>query len=191
MDILIIDNYDSFTYNLHHLVEAVMPAGGRLSVIRNDNLSVAEAGSFDKLIISPGPGLPKDAGITCDLIRHYAAKKSILGVCLGHQAIAEVFGGKLRNLPEVLHGKAVSTMITDKGEPLFFHCPEQFDTGRYHSWVIDPDHLPPALQVTATDELGLIMAVSHRQYDIKGVQFHPESVMTQVGRQILRNWVYL
>ncbi len=189
MNILIVDNYDSFTYNLYHLVEAVMPANCSLSVYRNDQLSLDDADSFQKIIISPGPGLPKDAGITCELIQRYAPTKSILGVCLGHQAIAEVYGGRLLNLPEVLHGKAVKTMVTKPEEPLFLGCPTHFDTGRYHSWVVDPQFLPSELQVCAIDEQGLIMAIRHETYDVCGVQFHPESVMTPVGRKILKNWV--
>ncbi len=191
MDILIIDNYDSFTYNLYHMVEGVLPTGWRLEVRRNDAITIAGAGRYDKFIISPGPGLPRDAGISCELISRYAGKKSMLGVCLGHQAMAVAFGGKLMNLREVLHGKVVTTFVTDKEEPLFLGCPASFDTGRYHSWVIDPENLPGVLKVTATDHQGLIMGVSHRQYDIRGVQFHPESIMTGVGRQILQNWVGL
>lgn len=191
MKILILDNYDSFTYNLYHMVEDVMPVGYRLCVKRNDEISLQEVDQYDKIIISPGPGLPKDAGITCDLIATYGANKSLLGVCLGHQAIAEVFGGKLTNLASVLHGKAIKTIITNKNEPLFFGCPATFDTGRYHSWVVDPVSLPSELTITATDELNLIMAISHKTLDVKGVQFHPESVMTGAGRQILKNWVNL
>ncbi len=189
MKILILDNYDSFTYNLYHMVEDVMPSGYGLYVKRNDEISLKEVDQYDKIIISPGPGLPKDAGITCDLIATYAAKKSLLGVCLGHQAIAEVYGGKLINLASVLHGKAIKTMVTSKNEPLFFGCPATFDTGRYHSWVVDPGSLPDEINITATDELKLVMAVSHKNQDVKGLQFHPESVMTEVGRQILKNWV--
>lgn len=189
MHILIIDNYDSFTYNLYHLVEAVMPAKGRIKVLRNDAVTTREAAQYDKLIISPGPGLPKDAGISCELIRVLSGQKSILGVCLGHQAIGEVFGGKLMNLPEVLHGKAIRTRITDRTEPLFRGCPVRFDTGRYHSWVIEPGSLPADLRVTAMDEKGLIMAISHKNLDVKGLQFHPESVMTPTGRQMLSNWI--
>lgn len=191
MNILIVDNYDSFTYNLYHLVEAIMPATFRLSVYRNDQLSLDDVDAFQKIIISPGPGLPRDAGITCGLIRRYAPTKSILGVCLGHQAIAEVFGGRLLNLPEVLHGKAVKTIVTKPEEPLFMDCPTHFDTGRYHSWVVDPQYLPTELQVCATDEKGLIMAIRHNKYDIRGVQFHPESIMTPVGTKMLKNWVTL
>ncbi len=189
MKILIVDNYDSFTYNLYHLVEAVMPAGFHLSVKRNDAFPISYAGMFDKIILSPGPGLPKDAGISCRLIEQYAPEKSILGVCLGHQAIGEVFGGKLLNLPEVLHGKTIQTHIVCSDESLFDGCPPSFDTGRYHSWVIDPASLPAGLEMTATDNNNMIMAVRHKQYDIKGLQFHPESVMTPVGKQILKNWV--
>ncbi len=189
MQILILDNYDSFTYNLYHMVEAVMPADHRLVVLRNDEVSVEAAGSFDKIIISPGPGLPCNAGISCELINKYASQKSILGVCLGHQAIAEVFGGSLMNLERVLHGKAINTFVIDKDEILFFGSPESFQSGRYHSWVVNPESLPNELKVTAVDEYKLIMAIRHTVYDVKGVQFHPESIMTDVGQQILKNWV--
>lgn len=189
MNILIIDNYDSFTYNLYHMVEAVMPPSCSLLVKRNDEIPLERVGVFDKIIISPGPGLPKNAGISCAVIQKYAPCKSILGVCLGHQAMAEAFGGKLLNLPDVLHGKAIMTRVDNKTEPLFFGCPERFESGRYHSWVIDPAHLPPEFEVTATDTKDLIMAIRHRTFDLKGVQFHPESVMTQPGKQILKNWV--
>lgn len=189
MKILILDNYDSFTYNLYHMVEDVMPEGVTLSVFRNDAISPDDVGQYDKIIISPGPGLPKDAGIVCEVIGRYAAEKSILGVCLGHQAIAETFGGKLMNLPEVLHGKAIKTSVAWKAEPLFAGCPETFETGRYHSWVVDPGTLPAIFQVTAIDGNGHIMAITHKKYDVRGVQFHPESIMTPPGRQILKNWV--
>ncbi len=165
-----------------------MPKGFQLEVIRNDEISIYAAGVYDKIIISPGPGLPVDAGITCELIEKYASNKSILGVCLGHQAIAEVFGVRLINLEQVLHGKAIKTFITDKHEPLFFGCPANFDTGRYHSWVVDQRTIPSTLKATAVDERGLIMAISHIHYDVKGVQFHPESIMTNTGQLILKNW---
>jgi len=189
MHILIVDNYDSFTYNLYHIIEAVMPESCRLTVRRNDGISLREARKYDRYVISPGPGLPADAGISCELIRAYAGEKSILGICLGHQAIAEVFGGTLINLDSVLHGKAIKTSVTQPGEPLFAGCPEHFETGRYHSWAVDPDSLPPELVTTAVDDLGLIMAISHQNLDVRGLQFHPESVMTGTGRQILKNWV--
>ena len=190
MDILIIDNYDSFTYNLCHLVEAVMPARCSITVRRNDEISIENAGSFDRIIISPGPGLPADAGISCGIIKRYAGKKGILGVCLGHQVIAGAFGGRLLNLPQVLHGKAINTRITVSDEVLFKGCPASFETGRYHSWVVDPEHLPEELEVCATDDMGNIMALRHSKFDIKGVQFHPESILTPPGRLILKNWVY-
>ncbi|MFP4064057.1 MAG: anthranilate synthase component II [Bacteroidales bacterium] len=189
MQILIIDNYDSFTYNLYHILEAVMPENHRLTVRRNDEVSIREAGKFDRFVVSPGPGLPSEAGISCELIRKYAGEKSILGICLGHQAIAEVYGGTLMNLDSVMHGKAISTVVTQKSEPLFAGCPANFETGRYHSWVVDPESLPPELITTAIDSLGLVMAISHKNHDVKGLQFHPESVMTSTGRQILKNWV--
>jgi anthranilate synthase component II len=191
MRILILDNYDSFTYNLYHMIEAVMPDHVRLDVRRNDEISLAEAASYHKIVISPGPGLPARAGITCDLIDRYSAEKSILGVCLGHQAIAEVFGGSLQNLPTVLHGVAIQTTVVRRDEPLFYGCPESFETGRYHSWVIDPATFPSELEVTAIDSNRLIMAVRHRKYDVRGVQFHPESIMTGVGQTILKNWLEL
>jgi len=189
MNILIIDNYDSFTYNLFHMVEAVMPAGFSLTVHRNDAITIDSVAVFDRIILSPGPGLPKDAGITCAVIERYGHEKPILGVCLGHQAIGEVFGGRLLNLDRVLHGRAIKTSIVDREEQLFRGCPEEFDTGRYHSWVIDPNYMPESLKVTAIDEQNLIMAIRHKEYDIRGVQFHPESIMTATGRQILSNWI--
>ena len=189
MKILIIDNYDSFTYNLYHMVEAVMPDGFSLTVQRNDAIPLESVAVYDRIILSPGPGLPKDAGITCAVIERYGHEKPILGVCLGHQAIGEVFGGKLLNLDRVLHGRAIKTRIVDKEEQLFGGCPDEFDTGRYHSWVIDPDSMPATLKVTAMDEQNLVMAVRHETYNIRGVQFHPESIMTATGRKILSNWI--
>ncbi len=191
MNILIIDNYDSFTYNLFHMVEAVMPAGFSLTVHRNDAITIDSVAVFDRIILSPGPGLPKDAGITCAVIERYGHEKPILGVCLGHQAIGEVFGGRLLNLDRVLHGRAIKTSIVDREEQLFRGCPEEFDTGRYHSWVIDPNYMPESLKVTAIDEQNLIMAIRHKEYDIRGVQFHPESIMTATGAQILNNWIQI
>lgn len=189
MKILIIDNYDSFTYNLYHMVEAVMPDGYSLTVHRNDAITLDDVAAYDRIILSPGPGLPKDAGITCAVIERYGHQKPILGVCLGHQAIGEVFGGKLLNLDQVLHGRAIKTSIVDRKEQLFWGCPVEFDTGRYHSWVIDPDSMPEILKVTAIDEQNLVMAVRHESYNIRGVQFHPESIMTTTGSQILSNWI--
>ncbi len=189
MKILIIDNYDSFTYNLFHMVEAVMPAEWTLSVARNDEILLEEVNDYDKIIISPGPGLPKDAGISLELIQYFAGEKSILGVCLGHQAIAEAFGGKLKNLDRVLHGVSINTRVVKGKDYLFANCPETFETGRYHSWVADPQTLPESLEVIAMDEPGHIMAIRHKEFDIRGVQFHPESIMTPIGSKILENWV--
>jgi anthranilate synthase component II len=189
MNVLIIDNYDSFTYNLYHLIEAVMPANWNLKVKRNDEISLKEIENFDKIVISPGPGLPKEAGITCEAISYYGQSKSILGVCLGHQAIAEVYGGKLVNLNQVLHGVAVNTFILNPPDSLFNGCSNSFETGRYHSWVVSENDFPECLEVTAKDSNGNIMALKHKTFDVKGVQFHPESIMTPLGRQILNNWV--
>jgi len=189
MKILILDNYDSFTFNLFHIVESLLSDGDTLEVHRNDQISLEAVAGYNKILISPGPGLPSEAGITCDVIRHYASQKSILGVCLGHQAITEVFGGRLQNLEHVLHGVSVSTKVIKPDALLFQNCPEVFGTGRYHSWVPDPESFPQELEVTAIDESGNIMALQHKTLDVHGVQFHPESVMTPVGKQILRNWV--
>lgn len=187
MKILILDNYDSFTYNLVHLLEQFENVD--LDVIRNDKITVEEVAKYDKIVLSPGPGLPAEAGILMPLIKKYAASKSILGVCLGHQGIAEAFGGKLINLDRVMHGIATETTVTDKNERLFKGLPEKFLTGRYHSWSVDPIGLPAELKVTAVGEKGDIMALAHKEYDVKGVQFHPESVLTEHGKQILKNWV--
>lgn len=189
MKILILDNYDSFTFNLFHIVESLLPDGNILEVHRNDRIELEAVEPYDKVIISPGPGMPHEAGITCDLIRRYAGHKSILGVCLGHQAIAEVFGGRLKNLNQVLHGKAISTKVVNPEALLFRNCPEVFDSGRYHSWVPDPKTFPNELEITATDDFGNIMALQHKTFDLHGVQFHPESIMTPIGRQILMNWL--
>jgi len=189
MKILILDNYDSFTFNLYHIVESLLPHGHMLEVHRNDQISLEAVAGYDKIIISPGPGLPEEAGITCELIRRYASEKSILGVCLGHQAITEVFGGRLKNLEQVLHGVAIPTKVLKQDALLFKNCPDLFDSGRYHSWVPDPETFPNELEITAIDALGNIMALQHKTLNVHGVQFHPESVMTIVGKQILRNWV--
>lgn len=189
MKILILDNYDSFTFNLFHIVESLLSDGDTLEVYRNDQMDLDAVGQYNKIIISPGPGLPEKAGITCKLIRRYAPEKSILGVCLGHQAIVEVFGGRLQNLEQVLHGVSIPTNVIKPHALLFRHCPDVFETGRYHSWVADPDTLPKELEITAIDASGNIMALQHKTFDVHGVQFHPESVMTPVGRLILKNWV--
>ncbi len=189
MNILIIDNYDSFTYNLYHLIEAVMPTEYALKVKRNDEISINEIKKFDKIVLSPGPGLPQSAGITKDVIQTYSTSKSFFGVCLGHQAIAEVFGAKLINLNEVLHGVAIETYTTENHDLIFNSCPPKFETARYHSWVVDDSDFPDCLEVTARDKLGYIMALKHRNLDLRGVQFHPESILTPCGRKMLENWI--
>ncbi len=190
MRIIIIDNYDSFTYNLYHLIDVALLPGDFVSVYRNDKIELSELKNYDKIVLSPGPGLPYEAGITCDVIREHGQKKSILGVCLGHQAVGEVFGAGLQNLEKVMHGKQVDTYIVDTDDPLFKDMPATFQSGRYHSWVIKKDTLPDCLLVTAVDKDGHIMAIRHKRFNIRGVQFHPESVMTKLGVTLLKNWMY-
>jgi len=191
MKILVFDNYDSFTYNLVHLVEKIIKE--KVTVIRNDEIDLEEVKAFDKIILSPGPGVPKEAGLLIPLIKQYAASKSILGVCLGHQAIAEAFGGSLINLTTVYHGVALplkvdaNRRITDND--LFTGLPADINVGRYHSWVANKEDFPAELEITAYDDNGYIMALQHKQYDIKGVQFHPESVLTPDGERMMRNWL--
>ena len=158
-------------------------------VARNDEIDIEKVNEFDKILLSPGPGLPKDAGIMPELIKNYSSGKSILGICLGVQAIAEAFGGKLFNLGDVLHGRQLNTIVSDKSETLFKGIPENFKAGRYHSWIADKNDFPTELKITAVDESGEIMALSHKQFDVKGVQFHPESVMTPYGYLIIKNWL--
>ena len=184
--ILILDNYDSFTYNLVHLIGAL---GYKTDVYRNDKISIESIEPYDKILLSPGPGIPSEAGIMLDLISKYSPQKSILGVCLGHQGIAEIFGAMLLNLEKVLHGVETETEVLDKNEPLFRGIPEKFEAGHYHSWSVDPRSIPDCLKVTAKDSLGNIMAISHKKYDVRGVQFHPESVMTEYGQEIVKNWI--
>lgn len=190
--ILILDNYDSFTYNLVHMVEKLIH--GRVDVFRNDKITLEEAAAYDKIILSPGPGLPKDSNILMPLIKEFASRKSILGVCLGQQAIAEVFGGSLVNLSSVFHGVATPIYVEEgrmKSEnDLFKSLPHEFDVGRYHSWVVNQVDFPDELQITATDEWNNIMALRHRQYDVQAVQFHPESVLTPLGEKIIENWLH-
>ena len=185
--ILVLDNYDSFTYNLVHLVEKILHT--RLDVYRNDQLPLERVKDYDKIILSPGPGIPVEAGLLLPLIREYAATKSILGVCLGHQAIAEAFGGRLVNLSQVYHGVATRVRLNQPAVPLFKGLPEFIEAGRYHSWVVSDEDLPKDLRVTARDEGNLIMALEHKRYDVQGVQFHPESVLTPEGETIMRNWL--
>jgi len=187
MKIMVLDNYDSFTYNLVHYLKEISEES--VDVFRNDEIPVERVGEYDKIMISPGPGLPPDSGICLELIRAWAPKKSIFGVCLGCQAIAEVYGGSLINLPQVYHGVASNMKITDESEPIFRDIPTEFTAGRYHSWVINEEKFPKQLKVTARDEKDLIMAVSHINYDLRGVQFHPESVLTYHGKKMISNWL--
>jgi len=183
--IVIIDNYDSFTYNLSHLVKSL---GAEVTVYRNDQFTIGQLEVFDKIILSPGPGIPSEAGLLLDVIRHYAGLKPMLGVCLGHQAIGEVFGGELTNLSEVYHG--VATPITQLGnDPIFGGMEKRIEVGRYHSWVVSNDNFPEALEVTAVSDDGQIMGLRHKNYDIHGIQFHPESVLTPQGRTMIKNWL--
>lgn len=187
MKILVLDNYDSFTYNLVQYIERIVKES--IDVRRNDQISLEEISSYDKILISPGPGIPEEAGITLELIRQYGATKSILGVCLGHQAIAEAYGGSITNLSTVYHGVMGQMKQTKTGDYLFEGVPTEFDAGRYHSWVVKPDTFPSQLEVTVENNEGYIMALRHREYDVRGVQFHPESVLTEYGGRMILNWV--
>lgn len=191
MKIVIIDNYDSFTYNLSHLVKEL---GAEVTVLRNDAFQLKELEAFDKIILSPGPGIPSEAGLLLEVIKTYAGKKPILGVCLGEQAIGEAFGGKLTNLSEVFHG--VQTPISIKNHQLkmkedyiFNELPDEVPVGRYHSWVVDTDGFPECLEITAVSREGFIMALKHKEYDIHGIQFHPESVLTPDGKTMIANFL--
>ncbi len=186
MKTLILDNYDSFTYNLVFMIREL--GFNDLTVVRNDQILLEDVEEYDKILLSPGPGLPESAGIMMDIIKEYAPTKSILGVCLGHQGIAEVFGGSLFNLPNVLHGVAGSMHLTDDSESLFDEVPMEFKATHYHSWAIDPDTLPADFKVTVKDDTDMIMGISHKSYDVKGVQFHPESILTEHGEKMLKNW---
>ena len=202
MKILVFDNYDSFTYNLVHLVEKITHQ--KVDVFRNDEIALEDVNQYDKIILSPGPGIPEEAGLLLPLIKQYAATKSILGVCLGHQAIGQAFGGKLTNLSSVYHGIATPIQLVNRDSDvasnsrlsthdvrndLFAGFPNEFTVGRYHSWVVSDEDFPAELEVTARDEHNFIMALQHKTYDVQGVQFHPESVLTPDGEKIMRNWL--
>ena len=187
MKVVIIDNYDSFTYNLSHLVKEL---GAKVTVVRNDQFELADLEQYSKIILSPGPGIPSEAGLLLDVIRAYAGKKPILGVCLGHQAIGEVFGAKLENLSDVFHGVATPCHIV-ADDPIFSGIPRDITIGRYHSWVVSREALPDCLEVTAESDEGQIMALRHRELNVRGIQFHPESVLTPDGRKMLQNWMFL
>lgn len=185
MKIVIIDNYDSFTYNLSHLVKEL---GAEVTVLRNDCFQLTDLEAYDKILLSPGPGIPQEAGLLLEVIHTYAGKKPILGVCLGEQAIGEVFGGKLTNLSEVYHGIQSPIRIT-ASDYLFEGLPEEIPVGRYHSWVVDRENFPDTLEITAVSQEGYIMAIRHKNLDIRGIQFHPESVLTPDGKRIISNWL--
>ena len=186
MNILVIDNYDSFTFNLVHLLNE---CGHNPTVLRNDKFELAEVEAFDKILLSPGPGIPSEAGLLLDVIKTYSSTKSILGVCLGVQAIAEVFGGSLYNLSYPVHGRATAMQVLDTDEVLFDALPHTFNVGRYHSWAVNREDLPDELKITSKDTEGVIMGLRHLKYDVRGVQFHPESVLTENGKQMIQNWL--
>lgn len=190
MKILVLDNYDSFTYNLVHIIRE-LGYGEQMDVFRNDKIELEAVAAYDKILLSPGPGLPSEAGIMPELIKMYAPTKHILGVCLGHQGIGECFGADLHNLEEVLHGIAtpVSNLIPE--DPLFAGVPKAFQVARYHSWVVNRESINGSLEILAEDENGVVMAIRHKEYDVYGLQFHPESIITDHGIQIIQNWLNL
>lgn len=185
MRIVIIDNYDSFTYNLAHLVKEL---GAEVEVLRNDQFQIEDLLPYDKIILSPGPGIPSEAGLLLDVIRQYAPIKPILGVCLGHQAIGEYFGGHLTNLSQVFHGVSSTVSVTTP-DYIYNELPDHIEVGRYHSWVVDTQAFPDCLEITSVSEEGQIMSLRHRQYDVRGIQYHPESVLTPDGQKIISNWL--
>ena len=185
--ILLFDNYDSFTYNLVHLVEKILHT--KIDVFRNDEIPMEKVNEYDKIILSPGPGIPSEAGMLLPLIKEYASTKSILGVCLGHQAIGEVFGAKLINLDTVFHGVTTPIKILNKDDQLYKGLGSTIEVGRYHSWIVSDKDFPPSLEITAVDENNYIMGMKHKKFDVQGVQFHPESVLTAPGETIIRNWL--
>ncbi|MEL6191598.1 MAG: aminodeoxychorismate/anthranilate synthase component II [Bacteroidota bacterium] len=187
MKILVLDNYDSFTYNLVHIIRE-LGYGDQMTVVRNDKISLEEIEKYDKILLSPGPGLPKDAGIMPDLIAKYGKDKHILGICLGHQGISENYGASLFNMPEVLHGVGTSATIVEK-DPLFAGVPEKLQVARYHSWCVDAESLNGELNLLAIDDENRVMAVKHKTYSVYGLQFHPESVITEHGIQMMKNWL--
>lgn len=186
MKILVLDNYDSFTYNLVHLIRE---QGYAVDIFRNDKISLEDVGAYDKILLSPGPGIPDEAGIMKQVVREYGPVKSILGICLGHQGIGEVFGASLFNIPKVLHGVTSLAEIIDRDEYLFNDVSTKFQATHYHSWAVLPTSIPPELKVTAVNDEGLIMGLRHQTYDVKGLQFHPESIMTPEGPKMIQNWL--
>jgi len=189
MKVLMIDNYDSFTYNLVQYLNDVLDT--HVDVVRNDQFEMEAITHYDALVLSPGPGIPSEAGLLLEVIQRYATEKPILGVCLGHQAIGEVFGGTLRNIPKVYHGIATPIELLDKETPLFANCTLPLEVGRYHSWVVSKEGFPSCLEILAEDDEGEIMAMKHKEYPIYGVQFHPESVLTPSGKKMIENFVHI
>lgn len=188
MKILILDNYDSFTYNIAQYIEDI--TGQAVDVFRNDEIQLSEVEAYDKIILSPGPGVPNEAGLLKTIIKTYAPAKSILGICLGLQAMVEVYGGEIKNLNKVFHGVSSSILIQHPDNRLYLDVPSQFEAGRYHSWIVNKDNLPDCFHISSTDEEGQIMSVFHKTYDLRGVQFHPESILTPYGKKMLKNWVF-
>lgn len=186
MKILVLDNYDSFTYNLVYILRELH---GEVDIYRNDKIALEDVAAYDKILLSPGPGIPSEAGILQDLIREYGPTKSILGICLGHQAIGEVYGAVLENMTDVLHGISDKAIVTDPTERIFQDLPSEIQVGRYHSWTVIPETFTDEIRITALDEKGRVMGLSHNAYDVKGLQFHPESVLTDHGKQMLQNWL--
>lgn len=186
MNVLILDNYDSFTHNLVHIVREM---NVNFTVVRNDKISLSDVDAFDKILLSPGPGIPADAGIMKDVIKHYGPTKSILGICLGHQGIAEVYGGSLYNMLNVLHGVTSTALVIDREEKLFQHIPDSFQVTHYHSWAVLDETLPAEIKITAKNNDGMILGIRHRAFDVHGLQFHPESILTPQGPTIIKNWL--
>lgn len=186
MKILVLDNYDSFTYNLVYILRELHD---QVDVYRNDKISLEAVADYDKILLSPGPGIPSEAGIMLDLVRQYAPTKSILGICLGHQGIGEVFGATLENMSDVLHGISDKALVTDPSERIFKGLPKEIQVGRYHSWTVIPETVPDTMAITAVDGMGRVMGQAHKQYDVRGLQFHPESVLTEYGKEMLQNWL--
>lgn len=188
MKVLVLDNYDSFTYNLVQYIQEILDQP--IDVFRNDQIALDAVGQYDVIFLSPGPGVPKDAGIMPDLIQRYAPTKCLFGVCLGHQAIGEAFGGEIFNMQDVLHGVETPIVVKDEAEITFQNLPKTFIGGRYHSWVVRKENLPDVFEITAEDDRGVIMGLRHKTYDVRGVQFHPESIMTKVGMKMLENYLH-
>ncbi|MFP4525690.1 MAG: anthranilate synthase component II [Bacteroidales bacterium] len=186
MKVLIVDNYDSFTYNLYHIIEQYAT---RVEVVRHNKINLSNTATYDKIILSPGPGLPGEFPVMNEIIHEHSQAIPILGICLGHQAIIEYFGGKLTNLQNPLHGLTVPVYLTDNNDSLFRNVPKQFDTGRYHSWACHKGDLPAELIPLAIDDYNMVMAFRHKKHNIYGMQYHPESVMTHEGKKMLRNWL--